>query len=734
MQQMKFAEALKNDQVSNEISKSNESTSQKEFAIGNTPVSKPDIRSKQMEYAALLQKDQAIQSNNVNHLSHQPKESERYEGLKLQGVEYDTFNAKRQKQREYANLLQNDQHMHLPVSVEAKDQFNYHTAQHGGEKSLLQTDFLIGNVPSKADIRTKQMDYAVLLQKDQNLQSNHFEKPNQQPTSLRNGFGDPLLGGQMISKEEKRKKQMEYANLLQKDQLNLHHNINTYDNKLEAKSGSALYHHEKLKDQLKQSYQDQTVQDVNSWEDRNNIHSYSQNQVVFGEKDLKKQKQKEYASALLQQMEIKNQSNHQKSRQKQQDTNVSGYQKNDNVSQQFHPSVQSQQSSQHFSDYSHQLPLAPSHKEVINNYSSKDQDLGAGYIIGPLGIPVRKTLEVGNRKLQKAFNEHIQHQLSPPKLHFGENLSSPPPYDPSMPSCHSAESGSVLTEEKGFISGYGQDEEEKKKQLKLKQQMALAEQIRSNKERIEMEKAKNDELERKEQQKIEKELREMKEAFEKEQQKLKLKASEERNVQQELVNQRELKKREQERRLREAERTEEERILKERKELFGREEEDKRRERFAEKGGSPDFEQGNSSITFIFWLLAILVFGLSLVTIPVDHAISDSQRQQKLQSLFTDDHDQDLPEERHFPSSSSTLSVNPMDANGIKKPFYQRPPNDIPSMRSPQKEKFSPQERAFVRAMNYSVSSYSTVLGEIHTYFFAAYLFRTTPATVRFLK
>jgi hypothetical protein len=624
IQEMKFTEALKSDQASNMNSASNESGSQKDFAIGNIPSSRTNIRTKQMEYAALLQRDQALYNTKLDNLSHRTKEeSGGNEGLKLQVVGGSSTDVKRQKQIEYVNHLQNDQQILPSADLKASDQFRSNPAQQDGENSSLQIDFRIGNVQSKTDIRTKQIEYAALLQKDQRtLQNKHSDKPIQQPTNERNGFGaDPLLGGQMISRDEKRKKQMEYANLLQKDQQNLQPNSIVYNSELETRVGSELYSHERLKNQeeyarqlhqdlVQQSYQDQIAQELNV-QFKNNVKSQGLRNnfnVDVDERDMKKQKQKDYAKALLQQMEMKNQTNQLNSRQKQQDINVFGYRGNENLPQQFHPSIHYQDISQPFPHYSvpHQHPpLVPSHRDVSNNYlSGNDSELSSGFVMGPLGIPVRKTLEVGNRKLQKAFNDNFQHQLSPPKSHSAENLSSPPQnrlYDPLVPSCNLADNLSDLADEKGFVSGFGQDEEEKKKQLKVKQQMALTEQIRANKERMEMEKAKNDELERKEQQKVEKELREMKEAFEKEQQKLKLKSSEERNVQQELENQRELKKRErieEERGLREAERIEEERISKGRKELIQREKEDKRRE-MLEKNIHPDFEQGNH-ICFFF--------------------------------------------------------------------------------------------------------------------------------------
>jgi hypothetical protein len=135
--------------------------------------------------------------------------------------------------------------------------------------------------------------------------------------------------------------------------------------------------------------------------------------------------------------------------------------------------------------------------------------------MGPLGVPVRKTLEVGNRGVQKAFNEHVIQQISPPKIPPTDPLyddtyssNSAPPFPPTSP------------REPGIFSGLDFDEKKRKREAQQQQRRALEEQIRFNKEKVEQEK---EEYEKKEQMRIEREQREIREALEREEQALKAK-------------------------------------------------------------------------------------------------------------------------------------------------------------------------------------------------------------------
>lgn len=47
---------------------------------------------------------------------------------------------------------------------------------------------------------------------------------------------------------------------------------------------------------------------------------------------------------------------------------------------------------------------------AVGGNSSGQGGLSEGWVIGPLGIPVRKTIEVGHRGVQKAFNLAVQQQ------------------------------------------------------------------------------------------------------------------------------------------------------------------------------------------------------------------------------------------------------------------------------------------------------------------------------------
>ena len=121
------------------------------------------------------------------------------------------------------------------------------------------------------------------------------------------------------------------------------------------------------------------------------------------DKQAKRTKQAEYAKALEQQLNNKMQSNNQKQ-------NLNGGR---------HPAA------------------AGGPGSAIDSQGA----LGEGWVIGPLGMPVRKTLDVGNRRLQKVFN-----QDSPPK--------NQAPYNDAMSSNVSAQDPAHYYREGGDRMGY----------------------------------------------------------------------------------------------------------------------------------------------------------------------------------------------------------------------------------------------------------------------------------------
>jgi hypothetical protein len=266
-----------------------------------------------------------------------------------------------------------------------------------------------------------------------------------------------------------------------------------------------------------------------------------------------------------------------------------------------------------------------------------------GFVMGPLGLPVRQTLEVGNRGKQKAFLA----QVSPTKQTPAVDVNSANNYSNNNDNFHNnnnnnfqgfgavsqypgqqhqqfpvnnfgemisprAETGRGLIQgNNGFGHEYGvapinnwsnasavsdglnsnnaireqglfalgADEDERKKQLRLKQARELEEQIRNQKERQEIEKRKAEADEFKEQERLFKQREEMRLAFEREKEVSKAKAKD--DLQKDLEQQALNKKAEKDRLVKEREeldRQEDLRVAKEREALLFKEEEERRRE------------------------------------------------------------------------------------------------------------------------------------------------------------
>ena len=253
-----------------------------------------------------------------------------------------------------------------------------------------------------------------------------------------------------------------------------------------------------------------------------------------------------------------------------------------------------------------------------------DGHLPPGWVMGPLGVPVRKTLDVGNRGVQKAFNNLVHTSPTKDNASQGHNpfaaaavpsmgaLPMPGFGSPvgmggpgtgmhmdlfsqaGIPSMGGGYPGAVPQQPMTAMMGVpgaaavpavkdlfydlnAESEEERKRLIRLKQQKELEEQIAANKLRIEQEKQKKEEEERKEQARIEKEQRELKESYEREQQKQKR----EEDLKRELERQAEAKKQEKlelQRKAAEDDQKENARVEREREQLRRREEEERRRE------------------------------------------------------------------------------------------------------------------------------------------------------------
>jgi hypothetical protein len=137
---------------------------------------------------------------------------------------------KHRKQLEYANALQHDQmNTNYPSSTTAATAQSYKnvSSEPGGGGGLS-----FGGNQSKEEKHRKQIEYAHSLQNDQYQQppSQQQQQPSynqrnqqQQPPPMTGGL---QLGEKQITKEEKHRKQVEFAQALQQDQYSGQNNQN----------------------------------------------------------------------------------------------------------------------------------------------------------------------------------------------------------------------------------------------------------------------------------------------------------------------------------------------------------------------------------------------------------------------------------------------------------------------------------------------------------------------------
>jgi hypothetical protein len=129
----------------------------------------------------------------------------------------------------------------------------------------------------------------------------------------------------------------------------------------------------------------------------------------------KRQKQAEYARDLEQQMQ---QHEYQKMMEKQQRMGQQ-QQTYESEKNQDRDLKRQKQSEYNLALQQQILTGMQKNKVVVDNYQPEPprNTNAAQWVIGPLGVPVRKTLEVGNRGLQKVFNQSpSKAQVSPTKV------------------------------------------------------------------------------------------------------------------------------------------------------------------------------------------------------------------------------------------------------------------------------------------------------------------------------
>lgn len=215
--------------------------------------------------------------------------------------------------------------------------------------------------------------------------------------------------------------------------------------------------------------------------------------------------------------------------------------------------------------------------------------LEEGWVIGPMGLPVRKTLEVGNRGVQRAYANHIAETQSPTKAHVSSGnvdhgqgrgfdmdsyqqaahmLNSPPRYGGAPPGGMGLgyngapvgggyHGGGPATALGGDIGGNPDDRAMKVKMQQAEQARVLEMQMRANQERKDAEKKQRAEEDAKELHRMEMQRIAIQQELEREAQEKKMKIDEDNRK--ELERQMQAKRMEKEREAeREKERAEKE--------------------------------------------------------------------------------------------------------------------------------------------------------------------------------
>jgi hypothetical protein len=287
---------------------------------------------------------------------------------------------------------------------------------------------------------------------------------------------------------------------------------------------------------------------------------------AVNEKDIKKQKQLDYARQLNEQNEIRSNDvrlnkfgDYDYKQMNYNDNNSSMPHNNSSIMNIGHDNnnlddrarlrskqteyAQSLLQQQMIQKYTQNSKENPSKSSSSSNTSgiARDGSLEAGWVLGPLGLPVRKTLDVGNRGQQRAYLDQVIQNLSPNKMNdakFGNNshddvslqhvgVANPTTeaylFGLANANARSAQSNSTY----GIMahSGIGDtdDRELKAKMLKVEQAKVLEMQILSNKERKDQEKRKAEQESMVEEMRLEQQRVDLQKKFQKEEQEKKLK-------------------------------------------------------------------------------------------------------------------------------------------------------------------------------------------------------------------
>jgi hypothetical protein len=264
----------------------------------------------------------------------------------------------------------------------------------------------IMNIGYHADDRERkrqiQQQYAHELQS----QINHRQHQQHQSSSTTVQVqGIAAIGQRLVDdKAYKRQQQQEYARELEQ-QIQEHRSPS------------------KFRDHSSHEHQHQSYQGVNAIGEK------------LSDKEFKRQKQEEYRHELEKQLQAQKSGQHHHQQGKGNSKVSSIDQVGERVTDKELKRLEQQ-------EYARELESQLKHKSQHDDRSSASlmNDGGDGWVIGPLGIPVRKTLDVGDRKLQRQYYQRQAASSSSPNkpvefkpASYDHNAAGPSLYDVSNP-------------------------------------------------------------------------------------------------------------------------------------------------------------------------------------------------------------------------------------------------------------------------------------------------------------
>lgn len=189
------------------------------------------------------------------------------------------------------------------------------------------------------------------------------------------------------------------------------------------------------------------------------------------------------------------------------------------------------------SNYGSDQRLNNSKRNQHSNNAAAEPQLAEGWVIGPLGIPVRKTLETGHRGIQKTYHQQIgsnSPQKIPPPDNFNyrnEGVLSHPSSNVAV-ATHPSNNYQESPTFNGIVLSTQEERDLRAKQMKMMHIKALEEQIAEKQRLAEEAKRKEAQLALLEQQRLEQEQLDIQRNFEREKQKQQQKLEEAQKIEQ----------------------------------------------------------------------------------------------------------------------------------------------------------------------------------------------------------